>query len=109
MPKQPPQTGWEKRARVALSEGDALTALRTLEAAPLHATLQPGFPYLYAQALAQTGQSRMTRVVLMDFLHRADVTCEILSLAGRTFKETWLRSGSKNALSTAIAAYPKGR
>jgi hypothetical protein len=63
MPKQPPQTEWEKRARVALSEGDALTTLRILEAAPLHATLQPGFPYLYAQALAQMGQSRMARPV----------------------------------------------
>jgi hypothetical protein len=88
MPKQPPQTEWEKRARVALSEGDALTTLRILEAAPPHATLQPGFPYLYAQALAQMGQSRMARAVLMDFLHRADVTCDILSLAAATVNTT---------------------
>jgi hypothetical protein len=49
MPKQPPQTGWEKQAKVALRDGDALTALRTLEGASLHAKLRPGFPYLYAQ------------------------------------------------------------
>jgi len=51
MAKPPPETAWEKQARVALREGDALTALRTLERASLHAKLQPGFPYLYAQAL----------------------------------------------------------
>ncbi len=107
MPKPPPETEWEKRARVALSEGDALTALRILESAPLHARLQPGFPYLHAQALAQMGQSRMARDVLMDLLHRGNATCEILSLVGRTFKETWLRSGSTNALSAAIAAYQR--
>jgi hypothetical protein len=49
MPKQPPQTGWEKQAKVALRDGDALTALRTLEGASLHAKLQPRFPYFYAQ------------------------------------------------------------
>jgi hypothetical protein len=49
MAKPPPETEWEKQAKVALRDGDALTALRTLEGAWLHAKLQPGFPYLYAQ------------------------------------------------------------
>jgi class 3 adenylate cyclase/tetratricopeptide (TPR) repeat protein len=107
MAKPPPETEWEKQAKVALRDGDALTALRTLEGASLHAKLQPGFPYLYAQALAQTGQSKRARVVLMALLSRGNVTCDILSLVGRTFKETWLRTGSTDALSAAIAAYRK--
>ena len=107
MAKSPPETEWERQARAALKEGDASTALRILEAASLHAKLQPGFPYLYAQALAQTGQSGRARLVLMDLLSRGNVTCDILSLVGRTFKETWLRTGSTSALSAAIAAYQK--
>jgi class 3 adenylate cyclase/tetratricopeptide (TPR) repeat protein len=107
MAKSPPETEWERQARIALKEGDAFTALRILEVASLHAKLQPEFPYLYAQALAQTGQSRKARVVLMDLLNRGNVTCDILSLVGRTFKETWLRTGSTEALSAAIAAYRK--
>jgi hypothetical protein len=87
MAKLPPETEWERQARAALKEGDAFTALRVLEGA----SLQPGFPYLFAQALAQTGQSRRARVVLIDLLNRGNVTCDILSLVGRTFKETWLR------------------
>jgi tetratricopeptide repeat protein len=105
--KPPPETESEKQARVALSEGDALTALQILEAAPLHTTLQPGFPYLYAQALAEMGHSRRARVVLMDLLNRGNATCDVLSLVGRTFKETWLRSGSTDTLSAAIAAYQR--
>ena len=107
MAKSPPETEWERQARAALKEGDASTALRILEGASLHAKLQPGFPYLYAQALAQTRQSGRARLVLMDLLNRGNVTCDILSLVGRTFKETWLRTGSTNALSAAIAAYQK--
>jgi class 3 adenylate cyclase/tetratricopeptide (TPR) repeat protein len=107
MAKAPPETEWERRARVALKGGDAVTAVRILEGASLHAKLQPGFAYLYAQALVQMGQSRRARVVLMDFLSRGNVTCDILSLVGRTFKETWLRTGSTDALSAAIAAYQK--
>ena len=107
MAKSPPETESERQARVALKEGDAFTALRILEGASLHAKLQPGFPYVYAQALAQTGQSRRARVVLMDLLNRGNVTCDILSLVGRTFKETWLRTRSNEALSAAIAAYQK--
>ncbi len=107
MARSPLETESERQARVALKEGDAFTALRILEGASLHAKLQPGFPYLYAQALAQTGQSRRARVVLMDLLNRGNVTSDILSLVGRTFKETWLRTGSTEALSAAIAAYQK--
>jgi class 3 adenylate cyclase len=107
MAKSLPESEWERQARAALKEGDASTALRILEAASLHAKLQPGFPYLYAQALAQTGQSGRARLVLMDLLNRGNLTCDILSLVGRTFKETWLRTGSTNALSAAIAAYQK--
>jgi class 3 adenylate cyclase len=107
MLKPPPETEWEKRARTALSEGDALTALRILELAPLHAAVQPGFPYLCAQALAQLGQSKRARVLLMDLLNRGNATCDVLSLVGRTFKETWLRSGSTDALAAANAAYQK--
>jgi class 3 adenylate cyclase/tetratricopeptide (TPR) repeat protein len=108
MPKRPPETEWEKRAKLALSEGDGLTALRILEAVPLHATAaQPGFPYLYAQALAQMGHSKRARVVLTALLNRGGATCEVVSLFGRTFKETWLRTGSVDALSIAIAAYQK--
>src|SRR5438132_13257188 len=98
MAKPPPETEWERQARIALKEGDAVAALRILEAASLHAKLQPGFPYLYAQALAQTGQSGRARLVLMDLLSRGNVTCDILSLVGRTFKETWLRTKSTDAL-----------
>jgi class 3 adenylate cyclase len=107
MAKAPPETEWERQAKAALREGDALGAVRILEGASLHAKLQPGFPYLYAQALVQTGQSRRARIVLMDLLSRGNVTCDILSLVGRTFKETWLRTGSIDALSAAIAAYQK--
>jgi class 3 adenylate cyclase/tetratricopeptide (TPR) repeat protein len=107
MTKPPPETEWEKQARIALKEGDAFTALRILEGSSLHARLQPGFPYLYAQALAQIGQSRRARVVLLDLLNRGNSTCDILSLVGRTLKETWLRTGSTDALSAAIAAYQK--
>jgi class 3 adenylate cyclase/tetratricopeptide (TPR) repeat protein len=107
MAKAPPETEWERQARVALREGDALTAVRILEGASLHAKLQPGFPYLYAQALVQTSQSRRARVILMDLLNRGNVTCDILSLVGRTFKETWLRTRSTDALVAAIAAYQK--
>jgi class 3 adenylate cyclase len=107
MAKPPPETEWERQARVALKEGDAFTAVRILEGASLHAKLQPGFPYLYAQALVQTGQSKRARVVLSDLLNRGNVTCDILSLIGRTFKETWLRTGSKDALSAAIVAYQR--
>ena len=107
MAKPPPETEWERQARIALKEGDAFAALRILEAASLHAKLQPGFPYLYAQSLAQTGQSGRARLVLMDLLSRGNVTCDILSLVGRTFKETWLRTKSTDALSAAIAAYQK--
>jgi class 3 adenylate cyclase/tetratricopeptide (TPR) repeat protein len=107
MAKSPPETEWERQARVALKEGDAFAALRILEGASLHAKLQPGFPYLYAQALAQTGQSRRARVVLIDLLNRGNATCDVLSLVGRTFKETWLRTASTEALSAAIAAYQK--
>jgi tetratricopeptide (TPR) repeat protein len=107
MPKRPPEAEWEKRAKVALSEGDGLTALRILEAIPFHAAAQPGFPYLYARALAQMGHSRRARAVLTDLLNRGDVTCDTVSLLGRTFKETWLRTGSTDALSAAIAAYQK--
>jgi hypothetical protein len=49
MAKPPPETEWEKQAKVALRDGDALTALRTLKGASSHAKLQAGFPYLYAQ------------------------------------------------------------
>ena len=104
MAKSPPETESERQARIALKEGDAFTASRILEGASLHEKLQPGFPYLYAQALAQTGQSRRARVVLMDLLNRGNVTCDILSLVGRTFKETWLRTGSTEALSAARRA-----
>ncbi len=107
MPKRPPEAEWEKRARIALSEGDALTALRILEALPLYTAAQPGFPHLYARALAQMGHSRRARTVLTDLLNRGGVTCDTVSLLGRTFKETWLRTGSTDALSAAIAAYQK--
>jgi len=46
MPKRPPEAEWERRAKVALSEGDGLSALRILETVPFHAAAQPGFPYL---------------------------------------------------------------
>jgi tetratricopeptide (TPR) repeat protein/class 3 adenylate cyclase len=108
MPKGGPEAEWEKRARVALSEGDGLTALRILEEAPLFATAErPGFSYLYAQALAQMGQSKRARVVLKDLLNRGGATCDAVSLVGRTFKENWLRTGSSDALSAAITAYQK--
>jgi tetratricopeptide (TPR) repeat protein len=107
MPKRPPEAEWEKRAKVALSEGDGLTALRILETVPFHAAAQPGFPYLYARALAQMGHSRRARAVLTDLLNRGDVTCDTVSLLGRTFKETWLRTGSTDALSAATVAYQK--
>jgi len=107
MPKRPPEAEWERRAKVALSEGDGLTALRILETVPFHAAAQPGFPYLYARALAQMGHSRRARAVLADLLNRGDVTCDTVSLLGRTFKETWMRTGSTDALSAATAAYQK--
>ncbi|HZC35430.1 MAG TPA: TRAFs-binding domain-containing protein [Chthoniobacterales bacterium] len=108
MPKIGPDPEWEKRARVALSEGDGLTALRILEEAPLFATAgRAGFSYLYAQALAQMGQSKRARAVLKDLLDRGGANCEAVSLVGRTFKENWLRTGSTDALSAAITAYQK--
>lgn len=108
MPRVGPDADWEKRAKVALSEGDGLTALRILEEAPLFATAaQPGFSYLYAQALAQMGQSKRARGVLKDLLNRGGATCDAVSLVGRTFKENWLRTGSTDALSAAITAYQK--
>src|SRR5258708_30159221 len=53
------------------------------------------------------GHSRRARAVLTDLLNRGDVTCDTVSLLGRTFKETWLRTGSTDALSAATAAYQK--
>lgn len=107
MAKVPPETESAGQARAALKEGDAFTALRILEAASLHAKLQPGYPYLYALALLQTGQSRRARTVLADLLNRGQATSDVLGLMGRTFKETWLRTGSKDALAEAISAYRK--
>jgi tetratricopeptide (TPR) repeat protein len=107
MPKRPPETEWEKQAGAALSEGDGLTALRILEALPFHTAAHPGFPHLYARALAQMGHSKRARIVLTGLLNRGDVTCDTVSLLGRTFKETWLRTGSTEALSAAITAYQK--
>ena len=97
MAKAPPETECEKQARFALKEGDAFGALRILESASLHAKLQPGYPYLYAQALVQTGQCRKARTVLLDLLNRSNATSDVLGLMGRTFKETWLRTGSRDA------------
>lgn len=107
MAKASPETECEKQARFALKEGDAFGALRILESASLHAKLQPGYPYLYAQALVQTGQCRKARTVLLDLLNRSNATSDVLGLMGRTFKETWLRTGSTDALTAAIAAYRK--
>src|SRR5258707_7742979 len=42
MPKRPPEAEWERRAKVALSEGDGLSALRILETVPFHAAALPG-------------------------------------------------------------------
>lgn len=95
------------QAKSALKEGDAFTALRVLESASLHAKLQPGYPYLYAQALVQTGQSGRARTVLLDLVNRGEASADILGLMGRTFKETWLRTGSGEALKEAISAYQK--
>jgi len=53
------------------------------------------------------GHSRRARAVLTDLLNRGDVTCDTISLLGRTFKETWLRTGSTDALSAATTAYQK--
>lgn len=105
MAKVPPETEWEKQARFALKEGDAFGALRILDSASFHAKLRPGYSYLYAQALVQTGQSRIARTVLLDLLNRGSATSDVLGLMGRTFKETWLRTGSTDALTAAIAAY----
>jgi class 3 adenylate cyclase/tetratricopeptide (TPR) repeat protein len=107
MAKVPPETEWARQAKSALKEGDAFSALRFLESASLHAKLQPGYPYLYAQALVQTGQSGRARTVLLDLVNRGDASADVLGLVGRTFKETWLRTGSTKALTEAISAYEK--
>src|SRR5260370_37199337 len=107
MPKRAPEAEWEKRAKVALSEGDGLTALRILETVPFHAAAQPGFPYLYARALPQMRHSSRARAALTHLLNRGRVTCDTVSLLGRPVKVSWLLTDSPPPLSPPTPAIDK--
>ena len=91
----------------ALELGDCLLSLDVIQTASSNVQASSLVAYLWARVLAQMGHAESARSKLLHLIESGDVTCDIVSLMGRTYKDDWRGSKSREDLDAAICWYAR--
>ena len=91
----------------ALDLGDCLLSLDVIQTASQSVQKNPQVAYLWARVLAQMGHSESARSKLLSLIESGVVSCDIISLMGRTYKDDWRTSKSQTDLDAAICWYAR--